>query len=363
MAKEKNKTELPKVMEGELQARLIKLREDAGYDLSQMAAVLCLSEEVIVNLENEAFDLLPEPPYVRGYLRNYAKLGDDDPSELINRYEALRGADANELDFQIKSSGTIKTTSQSRISPIWAQVIMLAVLLGGIGFISTIPEVKTWFSEKWEGFSSQLEPSSAENNPSLLGDLPVPAPLPEDDAASLAETAINAETTSTNPTEPATSTTKNSTESTQNETSENTSSENVSTASTTSENNTTDPDANSTSSETTSETANTTDSATETTQETVSTNTTDAQTVSSDPNGLINLKLVFNKEVWLRIKDKDNKTVFEGLNKEGTEKAVDLAKPLTFRVGNAQGLSLFIDGKAVDISSYINGSIANFTLE
>ena len=42
---------------------------------------------------------------------------------------------------------------------------------------------------------------------------------------------------------------------------------------------------------------------------------------------------------------------------------LNLMKPLTFRVGNAQGLSLFIDDKAVDISTYINGSIANFTLE
>ena len=139
MAKEKNKTELPKVMEGELQARLIKLREDAGYDVSQMAAVLCLSEDVITNLESEAFDLLPEPPYVRGYLRNYAKLGDDDSSELITRYEALRGADANELDFQIKSSSPISTKSQKRISPVWGQVIVLVILLAAIGLVSTIP--------------------------------------------------------------------------------------------------------------------------------------------------------------------------------------------------------------------------------
>ncbi len=140
MTKEKKKTELPQVMEGELRTRLIKLREDAGYDVSQMAAVLCLSESVIVNLENEAFDLLPEPPYVRGYLRNYAKLGDDDSSELINRYESLRGADASELNFQIKTSSTISNKPQKRISPIWAQVIMLVILLGGIGLLSTRSE-------------------------------------------------------------------------------------------------------------------------------------------------------------------------------------------------------------------------------
>ena len=72
---------------------------------------------------------------------------------------------------------------------------------------------------------------------------------------------------------------------------------------------------------------------------------------------------MFNKDVWLRIRNKDNKTVFEGINKLGTSKDLSINKPLTFRVGNAQGLSLFVDDKAVDISQYIKGSIANFTLE
>lgn len=367
MTKEKKKTELPQVMEGELRTRLIKLREDAGYDVSQMASVLCLSESVIVNLENEEFDLLPEPPYVRGYLRNYAKLGDDDSSELINRYESLRGADASELNFQIKTSSTISNKTQKRISPIWAQVIMLAILLGGIGLLSTIPEVKNWVAEKWESFSSQLEPSSAKNNPSLLGELPVPAPLPEDVATSPQQTSINTESNLSTQTQSATDiASQDSANTTQAATAENTSSESTST-----ENNSTDAsNANSSAAETSTDatneiTNNTTDTnqtATETIQETTSSDT-NAEAIPIDPNAVINIKLVFSKEVWLRVKDKDNKTVFEGLNKAGTEKVIELMKPLTFRVGNAQGLSLFIDNKAVDISTYINGSIANFTLE
>ena len=75
------------------------------------------------------------------------------------------------------------------------------------------------------------------------------------------------------------------------------------------------------------------------------------------------IKLVFNKEVWLRIRDKNKKTLFEATNSAGEEKILNLKKPLTFRVGNAQGLSLFVDNKAVDISGYIKGSVANFTLE
>ena len=365
MAKEKNKTELPIVMEGELRTRLIKLREDAGYNESQMADALCLSEEVIVNLENEAFDLLAEPPYVRGYLRNYAKLGDEDASELINRYESLRGADANELNYKIKTSGTINTTAQKRMSPVIAQVIILVALLGGIALLSTIPGVNTWISEKWKGLSSKLEPSNADKNPSLLGQLPVPAPLPGDETTTLQQsenTGLN-QNTQTATAEPLAI----NSQSTQ---SNNASSESTSTTN----NNNSDSNAITPTTESTKNTSvsnevinNTPEpsqvpAVSETSNETQTTNTSE-DVIPSDPNGIINIKLVFNNEVWLRIKDKDNKTVFEGLNKASTDKTLDLMKPLTFRVGNAQGLSLFIDNKAVDISTYINGSIANFTLE
>ncbi len=65
----------------------------------------------------------------------------------------------------------------------------------------------------------------------------------------------------------------------------------------------------------------------------------------------------------MRIKDGNKKTVFEGQNRSGQEKTLELKKPLTFRVGNAQGLSLFVNSKAVDIKRYTKGSVANFTLE
>jgi len=363
MAKEKDNAELNKVMEGDLGARLIELREDAGYDITQMADALCLSEDVITNLENEAFDLLAEPPYVRGYLRNYAKLGngDEDANILIKRYESLRGADATELDFQIKSSSEINEKSKKRLSPVWSQVIMLGVLIGIIGLIISIPQVNNWISGTWNSLSSKLEPTDPENNPLLTGKLPVPAPLPDDQIANSNSSANNstAQNTPANGENSGANTGANNNQGTENSATTgetNQANNNDATASNNSQSNNSD----STNTETNSE--GNTATSTESTNETASTDANETE-VSSDPNGIINIKLVFNKEVWLRIKDKDNKTVFEGLNKASTEKALELNKPLTFRVGNAQGLSLFVDDSAVDISTYINGSIANFTLE
>ncbi len=353
MAKEKNKTELPQVVEGELQARLIKLREDAGFDISQMADALCLSEDVIVNLENEAFDLLPEPPYVRGYLRNYAKLSnDDDATELITRYESLRGADASELDFQINTKNNIANASKKRLSPVWGQLILLGILVGAIGLIASIPSVNSWLGNTWQSFSSQLGPTDASDNPSLLGNLPVPAPLPEEE---IAKPEANEATIDNKTATATTESTPNSTETT---------SEKASGESETATNATTESTSTIANTETATAETDTASQTTESQTTTENTETSDTQEIAAASlDGTINIKLVFNKEVWLRIKDKDNKTVFEGLNKADTEKTIDLKKPLTFRVGNAQGLGLIIDDKAVDITSYINGSIANFTLE
>ena len=342
MAKEKNKTETPLVLEGELQTRLVKIREDAGYTTAQMADAMCLSEEVIVNLENEAFDLLAEPPYVRGYLRNYAKISETDPSELINRYEALRGADINELNYKIKTSSHKASSSRNKLTPILMQLILLAFLLGGIALLSMIPGVNTWIKNTWENFTSQLQTTTLDtpNNPLLTGSMPVPIPLPETEE----QNTPTSETVTENLITPQEETT-----------------EAIDSA----------PDATNSFEETQAQTetvaqptaAENTEDTAQNTAETQTTSSENTQIATTNSGNTIKLKLIFNKEVWLRIKNKDNKTVFEGLNVSGTDKSLEFEKPLTFRVGNAQGLSLFVDDKAFDISKYINGSVANFTLE
>ncbi len=343
MAKEKNKTEIPQVFEGELQSRLIKIREDAGYSTAQMADAMCLSEEVILNLENEAFELLAEPPYVRGYLRNYAKLSESDPSELIDRYETLRGADINELDYKIKASSHSISTTSKRLSPVLAQLILLAILLGGIAMLSMIPGVNQWFKTTWENFSNQLQTSTPEviNNPLLTGTMPVPIPLPESE-----ETNTSAPESSTDKqNSPSPENTQTNESPLESDTPEPAAEQSQATVALSKE----DTEKESNTSQNDSEKQSSTDES--------------IQQIATNPSNTINLKLIFNKDVWLRIKNKDNKTVFEGLNKTGTDKTLEFDKPLTFRVGNAQGLSLFVDDKAIDISKYINGSIANFTLE
>ena len=322
MAKENNDSE---AMTSDLGSLLREYRELAGYSLTQMADALCLPDETLENLENEEFQTLPEPPYVRGYLRNYANLADKDSAELINAYESLRGADPSDLDYHFKPKPTILTDSQSKISPVMGQLLLLSLLLVFIVGISMIPAVNQWITNTWKSLSDQTNQQDNPNNQDLIGSMPIPTLLATDEKP--VESGIQTNTEN---------------------------SENSSTTEATNNNTQTD--------------ANTTKPANIAQQESTQANeqVTEAnQTTAENGNGNenIRIKLIFNMEVWMKIQDASNKTVFEGLNAAGGSKDLNLIKPLHFRVGNAQGLSLFVDDKAVDISSYIKGSVAKFTLE
>lgn len=335
MAKKNTDTEtLPSTQEGDLGKLLKESRESIGYSTAQTAEAMCLAEEILIKLENEDFKSLPEPPYIRGYLRNYAKLAEIEPDEIIACYESLRGADPSDLNYHFKSSAKIHShQNKKQLSPILMQLLLLAVLLGGLAALSMIPTVNQWVNTTWNSFSNQTATQSNGilDNPLLTGTMPVPTPLP-----------INVDQ-SKNTTEVTPSETDNTTSPLEN----NIAKTEIIIA------NDVNKDADKPS-KITSEPITAIKVGEENESEALIPSTTD---------GSIKIKLIFNKEVWMRIKDGKKKTVFEGQNTSGQEKELSLKKPLTFRVGNAQGLSLFVDGKPVDISGYIKGSVANFTLE
>ena len=52
--------------------RLRRIRQSKNLELSKVAAELHLRVPILQSLEADAFDRLPEPVFVRGYLRSYA---------------------------------------------------------------------------------------------------------------------------------------------------------------------------------------------------------------------------------------------------------------------------------------------------
>lgn len=76
-------------MEIGLGSRIVEAREKAGLSQQDVATDLHLDLHLIQSLESEAFDKLPEPTYVRGYIRSYARLLSLNPEELLEIYDQL----------------------------------------------------------------------------------------------------------------------------------------------------------------------------------------------------------------------------------------------------------------------------------
>ena len=61
-------------IEGSLGAHLRKAREEANMTVDKVAAALLLHPSIVAALEADAYDRLPAPTFVRGYLRGYSRV-------------------------------------------------------------------------------------------------------------------------------------------------------------------------------------------------------------------------------------------------------------------------------------------------
>ena len=79
-----------KESEGGVGRLLQREREKQHLSADEIAHALRLSVEVVHKLESENFEALPQPVYVRGYIRAYCKLLKVDPKPSICRSKRAR---------------------------------------------------------------------------------------------------------------------------------------------------------------------------------------------------------------------------------------------------------------------------------
>ncbi len=75
------------------------------------------------------------------------------------------------------------------------------------------------------------------------------------------------------------------------------------------------------------------------------------------------LHLVFEKDSWIEIRDRDGKMIFTQLNRSGTERRVKGRPPFTLVVGNARGVRLTYNGRPINLERHIKLSVARLTVE
>lgn len=79
--------------------------------------------------------------------------------------------------------------------------------------------------------------------------------------------------------------------------------------------------------------------------------------------GEAEVRLVFDDDSWVQIRDRSGKAIFSRLNPGGTEQRVSGNPPFTLVVGNARGVRLTYNERPVDLERYIKVDVARFTIE
>lgn len=399
------------VQAGDLSKRLIECRDKAGLDLEQAAEEMHLSANILRFLEQEDFSRLPEPPYVRGYLRGYAKLADTDPKALIRTYEALRGANPDEIAHHFAPARPLnRVTHQPAISVATIKLVLMALLVLGIGLISMIPAVRDWASSTWAAFSAKTAPpqvtrpapaldtftaqkdaeekAATQVTPPAITEATTPAAeKPADTAATTAPPAdkpndVPATSTATTDKPADSVTTASATPNASDKPADNASTPSVPATPATPANSSTQ-DVASTSPNTataidgTVPTAGTTPPATTSVAGATPTATTPPAGTATPPtegtnpaattpaaiNGEVTIKLEFSEDVWMQVKDKNKKALFEALNTSGTTKEFKATTPLDFKIGNAHGVKVYLNGQLYDQAPHTKGIVSRFKVE
>ena len=98
-----------------------------GLKISDVSQLLRISVDYLSKLESGAFDQLPAPAYVTGFLRSYGQYVGLDPSTLVARYTALSAKAATIPTYKMPMS----TRPPQRSAPVIASML---VVCAGIAY-------------------------------------------------------------------------------------------------------------------------------------------------------------------------------------------------------------------------------------
>ena len=75
------------------------------------------------------------------------------------------------------------------------------------------------------------------------------------------------------------------------------------------------------------------------------------------------IRLSFTRAAWVEIRDRSGAVVFSQLSPAGAQRVVRGTPPFSLVVGNASGVAVVFDGRDIDLAPYTRTDIAHLTLE
>lgn len=301
-------------------------REKKGFTIEDIAGKLYLSVHTIRALEEDAYALLPELVYVRGYIRSYCRVLGVDPNPVLDMYTANLPKEEDSLHEDLSLSSPIGERQQQLIM-IWGSIAVVAIFL--ILVIS-------WWQEKQTVTGLINEPRVLRDEAtekSIIGDSKVPDKPIKQDIIPTESASVTQEMTQPKPEveivplEPIVPPILNPTEI---DIREAVPTNNVSDEVLPSDLNTSaDADFD---------------------------NRFDDQVV--DMPRPVTLAIMSDAESWARVRDGSGELIIHRILPAGYNKIFMVNLPLKFEFGNAYRVSIMIDGKDYDFSSRIRPSSA-----
>jgi cytoskeleton protein RodZ len=151
---------------------LRQARERRGLSIDDVAQSLRLSARIVAALEDDAFERLPGPTYVRGYLRNYAQFLELAPQPLIDAYGTLpQAARRTELSSPAPVRQVTSSDMMVRLGTGVVALVMFGLAaLWWIGHEPTVTSPRTNVSS--------APPASGESQPAAASSTAVPGETP-----------------------------------------------------------------------------------------------------------------------------------------------------------------------------------------
>ncbi|HWP94504.1 MAG TPA: RodZ domain-containing protein [Gammaproteobacteria bacterium] len=287
-------------------ARLRAERERLNLDIGHVAAELHVSASVIAALESDDYATLGAPIFVRGHLRNYARLLKLPVEELIETYERQSTLRPPELVVH-RSDGPAVAPRTNPTALAWASAGIIAVMLVLFGvwlynqpFFPRAREESDQVAQTETvvvapAASQGLLPAEALDQPATPS-LPAATPLASTSPASATSSPATAGGTAAAP--------------------------------------------------------KSAGAGTETPAE------------SPAPDGRVAVVMRFSGESWVEVYDADGKPLFYNLGQTGETHALEGRAPLRFFLGNAPAVNVIVDGHRFDPAPYTRrDNTARFSVE
>jgi cytoskeleton protein RodZ len=86
--------------------------------------------------------------------------------------------------------------------------------------------------------------------------------------------------------------------------------------------------------------------------------------IAAAPSGVdaLTLQISFEQESWVEVKDAAGKTIFAQLNAAGSKRSLTGNSPLSVVVGNANGVHISINDRAISLEPHTQFNVARLTL-